>query len=144
MFLHLLRTENVLRFCLVSVNFFVLQELGTETKNHTADFIMWTFFCMCPPQTCFGVSECLWRLCDYESDFRKCTFPPPPTSSPWSITPPPPPPRPHKLLPIAHSVCIQQCPIDIGLPINSESDEFDSTNGGGGGGGGVENESPSI
>ena len=39
MFLHLLRTENVLRFCLVSVYFFVLKELGTETKNHTADFI---------------------------------------------------------------------------------------------------------
>ena len=39
MFLHLLRTENVLRFCMVSVYIFVLKELGTETKNHTADFI---------------------------------------------------------------------------------------------------------
>ena len=39
MFLHLLRTENFLRFSVVSVYFFVLKELGTETKNHTADFI---------------------------------------------------------------------------------------------------------
>ena len=39
MFVYLLRAKKILQFCMVSVYFFVLKELGTETKDLTADVI---------------------------------------------------------------------------------------------------------
>ena len=139
MFLYLLRTENVLWFCVVSVYFFVLKQLGTETKNHTADFICdWAFFCTCAPQTCFGVSKCN-PVCGgimimIQTSESVHLLPPPPIITLIHYPPHPPPPG---LIVVdsncTFSVVFSSAQLISGLPINS--DEFDSTNGEGGGGG---------
>ena len=72
--------------------FLCLEATGHRDEESHCRLHMWAFFCTCAPQTCFGVSECLWRLYDYDSDFRKCTlFCPPPIIT--LIHYPPPPPR---------------------------------------------------